>query len=1344
MTNCAADYQVLYYSSKFLYQTSNMKQKLLKLLHFADIQYNVRNKYFSRKIEYEHVNKQLIEKSKNVDIVLIAGDVFEHYDTNNVEEQLFIDLIDGMLSANKQLVIYCICGNHDQKQRNVDFDNGSGKRENYLGTLAKLAKAINNERFVYFDKSAIYDTAFEHLKIAAWDTNAKYVGEDWSPWTHMTQQQIDDITNNNFVIEMFHDCVWNAVNFDGEVVKGDNESRVRPSEFHGHYVALGDIHMPSIVKLDNNRVMSYTRVMSYPSSTVARDFGEGDYHVNGKLTQQGNSKHGVNLVCINLETKDTMVQWMPLEQLVHLHTLKFDNDFDIANANVPTQFGRINKIKVINNVSMTGLSADVDAYVEKVIQSMPVANIDFVYGMQAIGELSNLNSEDDESLIADVQKPEKLKAIANEWCVKTVASNPQIADEDKQQIVDKFNAMFGHAIDACTFNVESSKWLLQSIKFNQFMALGETCIDFEHDSNRLIRLSGNNGNGKTTLFRAFKWLVTGLTDTWQNAGATKQNSIALFNDKMPDVDVIDAELKFVHLKGTQVTTWLLHRKLERFWKRNADKSNMSNITKVVESLQLENVETGQIIDNTVEINDKLYEVFGSIWELSRFVCIDQYQLDSIVMMKSEDFNDWLLDQLGINVFAQLAKQSDNIKQIIFDGLAKPAKNMETLNAELIETQTQLQTANQEHAKELDNVKQLQQELGETRAKVEETSKQLKHIPEHRTAQSIELDIAKTKTNIESMTQQLTLLLSEVPQELTVQLHDVKQQLANIEQQAQDAKQQHLAKTLQFEQAKLELQQSLQQLNNTIKERIAAMQTKMQQDKFELQQAMSEKSTSICNVLTTIAQQYNNATQQKIDECLAKREELNKASSTCAFNIKQFESNLSQLSAQLKLLESDSCPTCHRPMSGDASIDAIKQQLLQDIQTNKQNIEAESVKQVEADKQNKQNTDLFNELKSQLLQPTDYNSIVSHLTPQHLQSYQNAMSGLTELQKQFEVMEDNIAKFDATLSNHMTIVESQQIDDFNKQLQELSTCIATIVEEANSIYNAKLAQQTDLQTKQAQLQQHIEEAEKSVNLHKQTQTNIANSNMQLTKLESELANSIMYEQWAADNTTVSNTLQELKHIENAVNADLLAAMQTQSKLQTQINLFEADVNSLNAAIESIKTWNIADKVAELFKKSVSKKGLVQFVFEQIAASLNAELSTLLSNLHYRIFFDLNDDNTLKMIDLIGKKTIRPLRQMSGMQITFAGLSIVHLIISKRLNKIGNLLLIDEISGKLSDGNIVNAESDVNKIDYRNVLMKLLKTISKNRKVIVVDHILDYDEFDKCITVIMNDNGSASIV
>lgn len=1307
----------------------------LKILHFADIQYNVRNKHFSRKVTYEHANKQLIDLSKQVDVVLISGDVFEHYDTNNVEEQLFIDLIDGMLSNNSKLHIYCICGNHDQKQRNVDFDNGSGERENYLGSLEKLAAAINNERFTYFNKSGIYDTAFEHVKIAAWDTNAKYIGMPWSPWTDMSQQDIKQIVDNNFVIEMFHDCVWNAINFDGEVVKGDNESRTRPSEFHGHFIALGDIHMPSIVNLDNGRVMSY------PSSTVTRDFGEGDYWNNGVLTQQGNLKHGVNLVYVNVDTKNILVNWQPIEQLVHLHTFKLDNDWQPDMFVAPHDFGRINKIKIVNNISKHGLSQHVDSYVEQLLSSMPVANVDFLYGMQAITELSNLQDEDADSIIVNIQNPDKLQAIANEWCTKMVTANPAIADNDKQLIVDKFCSTFKHALESCKFDVASSKWLLHNIKFNQFMALGPTDVNFD-DPAQLIRLSGNNGNGKTTLFRAFKWVVTGLTDTWQNAGATKQNSIALFNDKLTDIDVIEAELKFTHIKAGQAKTWSLHRKLERFWKRNADKTNTSNITKIVETVQLEDTESGQIIDNSTEIADIIYDIFGSIWELSRFVCIDQYQLDSIVMMKSDDFNDWLLDQLGINIFTQLAQQTDTVKQNMFDVLAKPAKNAATLNAELLECQDKLKELEQSQQALTDSKIELQQELGKVRKDVEETSKQFKAIPAHKTVEAIEHDIATAQSNIATLTEQQTLLVDEVPHQLIANVEQAKTSVDNLDNQANFAKQQHLQKVDNINNKKFELQQQLTELQTDIESTVNQAKQSLLQRKSELQQLISKQTASINSVLTNLANQYNNAIQANIDELTRQKDDVTKLSFDLQSEQKDLQLKLSNATQQFDKLSIDVCPTCSRPMTGDASIDAMKQSLQVQMQELRSSMSQIAIKQTECVEATKKLSDDIATKKSTFIDVMNFDLIVSKLEPQHLQAYEKVKQQLDSVQQQCNNVTIQVDSFDA--SQHIEQSKLDKLTELQSSLKQCDADIANIKQEADNIYNQALQTKPELLAKLESAQQQLDNCKKSVAQYKQNAQQIESLKLEVANLEAELANAKLYATWQKDNEVVNKQLDELHATESDINKRLTDIMQQLSTAQANVGLTQQSIQGLQADIESIKTWEVANMVVDLYRKAVSKKGLVGFVFEQIAASLNAELGSLMSSLHYRIFFDLNDNNALKMIDLIGKKSIRPLRQMSGMQITFAGLSIVHLIVAKRQNKIGNILLIDEISGKLSDGNIINAESDINKLDYRNILMKLLKTISKQRKVIVVDHILDYDEFDKCMTVVMHDNGCAQLI
>ena len=164
-----------------------MDKQILKVLHFADIQYNVRGKHLNKKVEYEFVNQQLVEASHDVDLVLIAGDVFEHWDANNVEETLFIHLIQDMLQDNPELQIYCIAGNHDLKQSNNIYDNGTGTKEVYRDTLSKLHDAINDERFVVLNESGIYpitaynqskaeiQSKFDNVIIAAWATNECYI-----------------------------------------------------------------------------------------------------------------------------------------------------------------------------------------------------------------------------------------------------------------------------------------------------------------------------------------------------------------------------------------------------------------------------------------------------------------------------------------------------------------------------------------------------------------------------------------------------------------------------------------------------------------------------------------------------------------------------------------------------------------------------------------------------------------------------------------------------------------------------------------------------------------------------------------------------------------------------------------------------------------------------------------------------------------------------------------------------------------------------------------------------------------------------------------------------------------
>lgn len=115
----------------------------------------------------------------------------------------------------------------------------------------------------------------------------------------------------------------------------------------------------------------------------------------------------------------------------------------------------------------------------------------------------------------------------------------------------------------------------------------------------------------------------------------------------------------------------------------------------------------------------------------------------------------------------------------------------------------------------------------------------------------------------------------------------------------------------------------------------------------------------------------------------------------------------------------------------------------------------------------------------------------------------------------------------------------------------------------------------------------------------------------------------------------------------------------------------------------------------------------------------------------------------MLDLMGAHTVRPIRQMSGMQSTFAALSIIFLIVNKRRSQVGDLLLIDEISGKLSDASAAAQIGDANTLNYCELLLDFLKQIAEQCKVLIVDHVMDFDAFQSILNITRKTDGTATI-
>ena len=1397
-----------------------MDKQILKVLHFADIQYNVRGKQLNKKVEYEFVNQQLVEASHDVDLVLIAGDVFEHWDTNNVEETLFIHLIQDILQDNPELQIYCIAGNHDLKQSNNIYDNGTGTKEVYRDTLSKLHDAINDERFVVLNESGIYpitaynqskaeiQSKFDNVIIAAWATNECYINGLWCPWIPENigdEFDIEAFCNNNFVIEMFHAALQEAVNFDGEPVKGDIESRTGLNAFEGHYIALGDIHKYQTFKTKRG-------IACYPSSTAIRDFGEGDYYVNGSLKQQGNAEHGYVTFEIDVDNKRVQnFKFVPVKQLVHSHTLTFDNDFaNVQLDKFELAFpGTINKLRIVNNVTETGLSDKIDKYIAELMSAYTVGNIDYRYGTAALTELNSITMSDADTLIRNIHDKMYLKQVANEYATN-IAQSSKIADDMKEDFVQGFCKVFSDELDKLDMTVSTSNYELLTLTANQFMILTDVNVDFSK-LGKLTRIAANNGNGKTTLFRLLRWMMTGFIDTWQSSAASKQNHLSYFNDKLEN-DTLHAELTFMSNVNGVSNTYKLTRTLTRNWKRGTkDITNpywQSNISKVDSEVTLQNLTTGEEIDNA-QIADTLYQIFGSIWEMTRFISLTQDSLDTVIAFKSDELNDWLLDQLGINVFSLLEHTYESVKSALFDGLSKPGKNKETLQSELDIVKQTIESSQTELQAKMTVHTQHTNELGKVRKDIEATAIKLHVIPDHRDIASVERDKLQLQTENATLQKQIETLPTELDESLVKAQNDIENSIANLESQALHEKSLIDAKIANVKAQMSDNSKSQADIDNQIQAKIQNAKQSLQTELDNVTLQVTTKQHNLEKGLISMTNKHNDAIHYKIaklrDDLQSQLTELQTQAQTQLQTLTQtltqqltrtkqtlqskvnedndiklqaasIKNKFTDLQDKLLKLQQGTCPICANDFSNPSqSTLQYREQLQSQVVTLQEQYNdlgkthlqlKEDIAKLELEVKNIEdniaNTQSHNasilstqhkqltqqyaqqiaELQLSLVNVSDSRAMIAALSEpdrslydKHANELQILQQTLTQTQHKLQSFNDD-EHVDQTLLADLTLLQGQY-DDLKKQLIDLEQL-------ATTRYNEILSGKPKLLEQLESAKKLVEDCKSQLKVREMSIVQINDNKLQLSKLDNEITNIKTYLQQAEDNKVTQQSLDKLHASENALNATLFDLNGEIATLQQTLTHSQTQTQTLTQQLQDLRKWNLVELICNQYRTAISKKGLVSVVFSQIANALNAELNDLLSQCNYRIFFDITDDNILKMIDLVGSRTIRSIKQTSGMQGTFGALGIIDLILKKRLNCIGNILMIDEISGKLSDGKVDMTGKDVNNLNYRDIFAQFLKTLSKDRKVLVVDHILDSEVYDDNIYVNLQLNGTSKLV
>lgn len=190
------------------------------------------------------------------------------------------------------------------------------------------------------------------------------------------------------------------------------------------------------------------------------------------------------------------------------------------------------------------------------------------------------------------------------------------------------------------------------------------------------------------------------------------------------------------------------------------------------------------------------------------------------------------------------------------------------------------------------------------------------------------------------------------------------------------------------------------------------------------------------------------------------------------------------------------------------------------------------------------------------------------------------------------------------------------------------------------------------------------------------------------------------------------------------------IKTINGLKNEINLWNKSITDINIKIEKYKKQEREELKHNVYLECIHRDGLPKLLLLRMRDDINIELSNLLSDMNFNVFFDEN--MTLKMYHNSKPDAIIDVISGCGMERSF--ISVVLRLALRMINNksVGNLLFLDELTGKLVDESVVK---------FFELLHNMKDRIDK---IVIVEHAYsDQLNPDYVINVSSDENGVSEI-
>jgi DNA repair exonuclease SbcCD nuclease subunit len=1122
-----------------------------------------------------------------------------------------------------------------------------------IDTVETITKMINNPNITYYNQTGFYED--DNVVWAVWNhRDMKYK----NPWIEIPHSKIKGKT----YIDLFHDPVQSCLSHNGfPMTKGNYVSL---DSFKGAYTFLGDIHLYQTFGKNKN--------IAYSSSLIQQNFGELPHSHGFIMWDIKNGTHEFiempnEHVFINFEVKENT----DYENLnLTSPYIKSQPEIKVKWSDISSQINKSNEIKIRQYIK--------DKYkIDKIrIEKNPIYTD--ITDIKFVNEGIDINNQETQRTIFEEYL--KLNKYDEEF-IKEVLKIDDIINS-RLQIKDVTNGV---------------EWKIEKFWFDNFKSYGDGNIIDWNGVNGIIQIHGENQQGKTTILDAICYILYGKT--LSTLKAEKNGDNRYINNKR-DLDECSGGA-VLNINGDLYT---ITRKSVRKW--NRDKSEISGVkTDLVFYSGTELIEENKLVGETLKKTQPIIEdALGDFTTFVRLVLTTADNLNDLISMDRSVFIDSIIRDAGYDIFEiKLKEYKDYIKEL----------NEERININPIEEKekitklnVEIRTLNESLNTILENIEKKKEEEILERERKENEIKKLHKIDDS----LVEINISDLEQNIKNNKEKIVSNKDEIERlkKLNESLPETfDYETFNLNKKTYDTDN-TTANNLRVE---------ISELNGVISKK----ESEISQSSDKSKNIITNKINSLKNVITIKNNDCENKKKDVVqlikDHLSALKDEVQN-NKTFLENLKTKQESIKENATELKtqisdISESKTCTLCGTVLTAD-NVSHVREHIAT-IKAKLSNLQDDYKK---LDEEKKPHQEKINNIleKSEKIKNKNFED-----EPELKKKYDEAVLQIKDTQTVITETENDIKLLEEGNYEKFSDVTSL-IDNIVKTKKETEKTL----EQDKKNRETKLSEYNVLAEKNKKLKESLDYLEiDKLNFENRKENNntvekltLENDNLDLKIKNDELTKEKINSQ--SDKVDENKRTQLLINTIQANIETITTTIETHNTEREEINnsilLKNKDIELINKNLEDYNKQENRNEIRKVYMQSIHRDGLPTYLLKKSIHLINQELSNLLSNVDFSIYFD--DELNLKLSSDNRLDVNQNVIESSGKERTFSALALK--VALRKINKKSkcDLLLLDEIMIKLLNKSVdefIEFLDDVSKEIGKLIIIEHIHTVNYDAKI-----------------------------